>query len=179
MISAPTAEEVYKKVRQWTSDLSEKEHLVRSVVLTIHANLEDRLKNVLYSYLSSLICNSGDQAQYGQRQQKLAKTIRSMSFIRVYELLKPALDSFGSPEFTSISEINDLRNDAAHAKDKDLLSRGRRLYIEHEALAELFVTTWAIGQELSHFVEKRIDDPREFQRIGRNVYLGKKNPLEK
>lgn len=180
LIHASTPEEVYENVRKWTSNLSAKQHLIRSIVLTIHANVEDRLKDVLCSHLSSLICRRrGNQTQYDQCQQKLIKTVRSMNFGRVYELLKPALDAFDSPEFALLSGINKLRNDAAHAADKGLLYRGRDLYADHDAVAELFFTSWALRKELNKFVEKMMDDPREFQRIGRNMYFGKKNPPEK
>lgn len=179
MINASTAEEVYQKVRQWTSNLSDREHLIRAIILTIHANLEDRLKDILYRHLSSLTVHWGDQALFDERQEKLNKTIRKMSFSRVHELLKPAFDSFDSADLALLTEINKLRNDAAHAIDKDLVFRGRRLYTDHDVLAELFVTSWSIGKELNEFIEKMIDDPRDFQRIGWNVFMGRTNPLEK
>lgn len=181
MINAATPEEVYQKVREWTSNLSEKEHLIRSIVLDIHATLEDRLKEILRRLLSPLIINWGDLGEYEQHKKTLLATINRMSFMRVYELLKPALDAFDrdSIDLALLSEINTLRNEAAHPKDKDLIFRGRRLFADHDTLAHLFVSSWAMNKEIEKFIEKMIDDPIEFQRVGYNVYHGKSNPIEK
>ena len=181
LINAKTPEEVYRNVRKWTSNLSEKEHLIRSIIFDIHAILEDRLKDVLRKLLSPLIVNWGDAPKFEEHQKKLSAAIKRMSFMRVYELLKPALDAFDrdSIDLALLPEINTLRNDAAHPKDKKLVFRGRSLFADHDAVAELFVSSWTMNKELDKFVEKMIDDPVEFQRVGYNVYHNKPNPLEK
>lgn len=181
LIGAETPEEVYQKVRQWTSNLTEKEHLIRSIILDIHAALENRLKEILGGVLSPLIINWGDDEKYEGHQKRLMDKIRKMSFMRVYELLRPAFDAFDreSADLALLSEINSLRNAAAHAKDERILFRGRSLFEEHDAVAHLFFSSWAINSELNKFVEKMIDDRLEFERVGHNVYRGKSNPMEK
>src|SRR6266513_3010281 len=94
LIGAETAEEVYRKVRQWTSNLSEKEHLIRSIILDIHASLEGRLKEILRKVISPLIVSWGDSDEYERHQKQLFTTISKMSFTRVYDLLRPAFDAF-------------------------------------------------------------------------------------
>src|SRR2546423_514823 len=88
LIGAETAEEVYRKVREWTSDLSEKEHLVRSIILEIHATVETQLKKTLHNVLSPLIVSWGNRDEYERHRKKLLNTINRMSFARVYELLR-------------------------------------------------------------------------------------------
>jgi len=181
LIGAKTAEEVYQKVRQWTSNLTEKEHLIRSIILDIHAGLESRLKEILGKVLSPLIVSWGDREEYEKHQKRLATTISKLSFMRVYELLKPAFDAFDrdSVDLAILPEINSLRNAAAHAKDNRMMFGDRALFEEHEAVAHLFFSSWAINGELNKFIEKMIDDPMELQRVGANMYRGKPNPMEK
>ena len=181
LIGAGSPEEVYQKVRKWTSNLSEEEHLIRSIILDIHATLESRLKEILRRVLSPLIVSWGDREQHERHQKQLYATIDKMSFMRAYELLGPAFDAFDreSLDLAILPEINTLRNAAAHAKDKRIVFRGRALFDEHDAVAHLFVTSWAINKELDKFIEKMIDDPIEFQRVGYNVYYGKPNPMER
>jgi hypothetical protein len=40
LINCSTPEEVYVRVREWSSDLTEQEHIVRSTILDIHADIE-------------------------------------------------------------------------------------------------------------------------------------------
>ena len=38
---------------------------------------------------------------------------------------------------------------------------------------------WSLNKDINKFVEKTIDDAKEFERVGHNVYLVRANPLEK
>jgi hypothetical protein len=57
LINCSTPEEVYVRVREWSSDLTEQEHIVRSTIFDIDADIERVLKQVLYQSLLSLIFN--------------------------------------------------------------------------------------------------------------------------
>ncbi len=159
LINCQTPEEVRIKVREWSSSLSEQEHLIRSTILDIHANVELRLKQILYHQLLPLIFKTNKEQQNTRQTEKLEKTIRKMSFMSISNLLKPCLDSFPSSDFSNLEEINRIRNDVAHRDIEKARYKGRNPFRDHECLAQLFFESWAIDKELSKFFERMIDDP--------------------
>lgn len=172
-IGAATAEDVYQLVAQWTGGLTDKQHIVRSIVLDLDAHLEHRLQQILYAQLSRLII----YAPSDKARQQLAKRIRSTSFSQAFGLLKPAFDAFEERIATDLTAIHDLRCGPAHGDMASVTYRGRDLISDHQALAELYVQCWSLNKDLDEFVEKTIDDSKEFERVGRNIYIGKSNPI--
>ena len=81
-----------KKILDWSSDLTEDEHLIRSSILEIHAYVEAQMKTVLYQHMLGLIPNLEDAFRIEQRK-KLFKTISDMNFSTIHRLLKPCFDS--------------------------------------------------------------------------------------
>jgi hypothetical protein len=174
LIGADSPEEVYRRVGQWTGGLTSRQHLVRSIVLDLDAHLERRLHDILYGQLSRLVWGRDDK-----NREHLAKRVRAMSFHQAFGLIKPAFDVFNETIARDLKEIHDLRCAPAHGDMTSLTFRGRDLVSDHQALAELYVLWWCLNKEINKFVEKTIDDAREFERIGKNVFLGKTNPMEK
>ena len=174
LIGADSPEEVFRRVGQWTGGLTPRQHLVRSIVLDLDAHLERRLHDILYGQLSRLLLGRDDKLR-----ERLANQVRGMSFHQAFALLKPAFDAFDETLVRDLKEIHDLRCGPAHGNMTSLTYRGRDLVADHQALAELYVQWWSLNKEINKFVEKTIDDAKEFERVGRNVYLGRANPLEK
>jgi len=50
LINCSSAEEVRRFTREWSSSLSDDEHLTRSAIFEMHANVESRLKQILYHH---------------------------------------------------------------------------------------------------------------------------------
>ena len=174
LIGADSPEEVYRRVGQWIGDLTARQHLVRSIVLDLDAHIERSLHDILYGQLSRLVWGHDDT-----HRVQLAKRVRGMSFHQAFGLLKPAFDAFDETIARDLGEIHSLRCGPAHGDMTALIYRGRDLVSDHHALAELYVQWWSLNKDINKFVEKTIDDPKEFERVGNNVYCGRTNPLEK
>lgn len=174
-IGAATPEDVYERVAQWTGGLTNRQHLVRSIVLDLDAHLEHRLQQILYAQLSRLIIYAPSE----KAREQLAKRVRGVSFHQAFGLLKPAFDAFEGRISPALQEIHELRCGPAHGDMTSLTYRGRDLVADHQALAELYVQCWSLNKDIDKFVEKTIDDSKEFERVGRNAYIGKPNPIEK
>jgi hypothetical protein len=147
---------------------------VRSIILDLDAHLERRLQDILYAQLSRLVWGREDK-----HQEQLAKRVRAMSFHQLFGLIKPAFDVFDEAMARNLKEIHDLRCGPAHGDMTSLTFRGRDLVSDHQAVAELYVQWWCVNKDINKFVEKAIDDAKEFERIGKNVSSGRANPMEK
>jgi hypothetical protein len=161
LINCSTPEEVYVKVREWSSDLTEEEHIVRSTIFDIDADIERILKQVLYQSLVGLIFNGDGQEEYEKHCQKLEKMVNNLPFGHVYPVLRPALDAAPHDEFDDINKIHQVRNSLAHPKNLSKVTyKGRNPFLDHDALAQLFFDGWAIRQQLSEFYDKMIAAPK-------------------
>jgi hypothetical protein len=161
LIGCETAEDVYERVRQWTSGLSEHEHLVRSTRLDIHANIEARLKQILYHANVQLILKGPDEEEYEQACQKLETRIRRMGFVQVHDLLRPALSVFPADEFDDIHPLNELRNTVTHREGPSKTSyKGRNPFTDADCFAQVYFDAWAIDQQLVKFYDYAIAAPR-------------------
>ena len=167
-IGAATPEDVYQRVAQWTGGLTDRQHLVRSIVLDLDAHLEHRLHQILFSQLSRMVLGTDDK-----HRQDLQKRVRGMSFHQASGLLNPAFDAFDKSISPDLQEIHKLRCGPAHGEMSSITYRKRDLVADHKALAELYVQWWSLNKSLDKFAEKTIDDSKEFERIGREVYFGR------
>lgn len=160
LINCKTADEVQQAVRKWTSSKSEKEHLIRSSILDIHAGVELLLKQILYQHMLNILFQDGSSKDE-KRKDSLEKEIDKMSFMTMYRILKPCFDAFPGPDLKNIGPINDVRNLAAHGNIDKVVYKGKSPFNDHETLALLFLDSWAAKKELKHFYERMIEDPRE------------------
>ncbi|WP_395735238.1 hypothetical protein, partial [Prosthecobacter sp.] len=122
----------------------------------------------LFSQLSRMVLGTDDKYR-----QQLHKRVHGMSFNQAFVLLKPAFDVFDESIASDLQEIHDLRCGPAHGDMSSLTYRKRDLVADHQALAELYVQWWALDKNLDKFAEKTIFESKEFERIGREIYLGK------
>jgi hypothetical protein len=173
-LGAVTPEDVYRRVAEWSGGLTERQHLVRSIVLDLGAQIEHRLQQILYAQLSRLVWGADTKAL-----DELSSQISRMGYAQVFRLLQPALKAFEPRIAQDVQEIHKLRNGPAHGDVASLQYQNRDLVTDHEALAELFVRWSFLNKQLNGFVEKTIDDSKELERVGRNVYLDKPNPLKR
>jgi hypothetical protein len=154
MIACTTPDQVFEQVKRWSSDLTDRQHLVRSTILDIHADIERLLKQILYRRQLILVFESDDTAEYEEHKRALQKSITGLNFATVHRILRPALDAFPSPDLRDISGINELRNNVTHAgRLGDILYKNRSPFEDPDCLAQVFLEGWAIRKELGHFNE--------------------------
>jgi hypothetical protein len=163
LIKCEAPEQVYRRVREWTSELTDDEHLVRSTILDVHASLEGRLKYVLYDLLVGAMFRDLDEEDesYEKKRDKLRRTVDKMNFAAVHRQLKPLLEAFPSGELANIPIVNELRNQVVHGGDtKCVQYKGRSPFTDADCLAQLYFDVWAARSELAKFLERQVDDPR-------------------
>lgn len=158
LINCKTPKEVYSRVREWTTSLSDDNHLIRSSILEIHASVERELKRVLYQVMLPLVMLDGKDDE--KRLSALENSIDRMSFSQVERLLAPCLSTFPSLVQFSLAEINKVRNLATHENIDTVVYKGRNPFKDHDAFAQFFFETWAFKGELNKFWEVMIDGPR-------------------
>ena len=76
-------------VREWTSVLSEKEHVVKSVVQEIHQNCEIKLDRIIYKLLAHCTPKGSTDEEIDEVKNELWDQIGKMGFIQKYRLLNP------------------------------------------------------------------------------------------
>jgi len=161
LINCSTPEEVYGRVREWSSDLSEHEHVVRSTILDIHTEVELKLKQVLFHSLKSLIFNGDGEEEHEKHCQELERMVTRLSLNQVHQALQPALKAAPHEEFDDIRPINEVRNSLAHSRDLSKVTyKNRSPFNDPDALAQLFFEGWAVRQQLGEFYEHMIAEPR-------------------
>jgi len=161
LINCETPEEVLQSVKQWYSNISEKEHIIRSIIIDLHVNIEFQMKYILYEHMISLVAEFGGQKEkYIKQKKALENKINKMSFMNVYNLLKPCLDAYNVSEFSDIPEINKTRNKLAHGDLKNISYKDRNPFTSHDCLAQIFFDSWAIRKMLRKFYGRMIEDPR-------------------
>jgi hypothetical protein len=170
LINCTTADEVQRAVREWSSDRSEQEHLIRSSILDMHANVEIALKQVLYQHMLTILFQDGNEVEDRKRREVLENTISDMHFSTVHRLLRPCLEAFPREELKFIGAVDSVRNQATHRSVDKVSYKGRNPFKDHDALAELFVDCWAIIKCLSDFYEKRIEDPQALAKHYKEYY---------
>ncbi len=162
LLHCETPEEVRERVREWSSSLSDDDHLVRSTILDIHASLEFRLKQIVFLQMLPLLGHYSDSDAAKQKRDvsKLEQSVRRLSFTSLQNLLEPAFKAYGSSDIDHVWDINKLRNEVAHRTVGKVRYKGRNPFTDHDCLAQIFFDSWAARKELAKFVERRIEGPR-------------------
>jgi hypothetical protein len=161
LINCSTPEEVHARVREWSSDLSEQEQIVRATILDIQAHIEFRLKQVFYQSLKGLIFNGDGDEEYQKSCQRLEKMVGSRQFSQIHHLLEPILKAAPHEEFDDIEEISRVRNAVAHQSDfSQVTYKNRSPFKDPDALAQLFADAFAIREALGEFCNKMIVAPK-------------------
>ena len=175
-----TPEEVFQKVKSWSTKSSESEHVARSVILDIHAKIEEKMKRILFLHLKKIVLVIKNRAENESYVQALEKTVFAMYFGQVYRLLKPSFDSFLSVELAEhLPALNSLRNDLAHKSIDAVEYHGKNPLRDFSSLAEVYVNSWAVHQELNEFIEKMIEDHEYYRGLGMQASWAGWKPPEK
>ncbi len=151
--------EVCEKAASWNFNLPEDQHVIRSAILSLHANIEAILKHILFHHMIRLINEDKYQPEDEQYIQALLENITRLSFSTVLQLLQPCLDSVDSEIFSSLREINRVRNDVTHREPDKASYKGRNPFKNHDALAQLLSDTMEVHSELGEFFIQKIGLP--------------------
>jgi len=157
MLNCTSDEEVYAKVRQLAGNLTDREQTVLSVILKIHASVEDQLRQVLRLTLHPQLFLTDDEIENEKTEMRFSKMIDKLGFRDMQRLLEPALSSWPYPELCDISEINTTRNQAAHARNTSKVSyKGRNPFTDADCLAQMFVDAFAFRAAMRKFVDHAV-----------------------
>ncbi|KZD14991.1 MAG: hypothetical protein AO396_07015 [Candidatus Fermentibacter daniensis] len=157
MLNCKSDEEVYAKVRQLAGNLTDREQTVLSVILQIHASVENELRQVLQLTLHPHLFLTDDEIENEKTEIRFSIMIDKLGFRDMQRLLEPALTSWPYPELRDISEINTVRNQAAHARDIRRVSyKGRNPFTDPDCLAQMFIDTFAFRSAMRKFVDHAV-----------------------
>lgn len=170
LIDCNKPEEVLEKVKKLSSSLSNDEHIIRSIILDIHASVEMRMEQILYYHMSSITFKDANGKIDEKAKEKLVDTISNMSFYRIYELLEPCFKAFPHGDLQHIKDINNVRNKTAHGDIDKVRYKGRNPFRNFDCLAQIFVDSFAAKKALSKFYERMIDDPKALFEIYKEEY---------
>jgi hypothetical protein len=151
--------EVCEKAASWNFNLTEDQHLIRSAILSLHANVEGMLKHILFHHMVRLVNEEVYEQEDEPYIQALANNIKSLSFGTLLQLLKPCLDAADSTAFERLRAINRVRNDVAHRDPGQASYKGRNPFTDYDAFAELLSDTMDAHGELGEFFIQRIGLP--------------------
>ncbi|TKJ42462.1 hypothetical protein CEE37_01910 [candidate division LCP-89 bacterium B3_LCP] len=175
ILGCSTKEEVLALVKSWTSDRTDMNHIVRSIVLDIHASIESMMKEILYEHLSDLILwMEGYDELHESCLKELDRIVKRMSFSQVHKLLRPCFKSFVATELDEyIPVINNLRNEFAHKKTGSIKYKGRDPSEDPDCFAQIYLDSWYVHSRLNEFIERRISDQRAMNERGWECYAGR------
>jgi hypothetical protein len=151
--------EVSEKAANWNFNLPEDQHLIRSAILALHANIEGMLKHILFHHMVRLISEEAYQPQDETHIQALLDNIKRLPFSTVLNLLQPCLNADDLDTFRCLQDINRVRNDVAHRDPDHTSYKGRNPFKDYDALAELLSDTIEVHSELGEFFVRKIGLP--------------------
>lgn len=162
LVGFDTPEQAYKKIKEWTSDLTDDDHFVRSVIFDIHAGIEILFRQIFYHYLKPIVFETGKKDNDKKVFSDLEKMVEDLSFGQMYKILWPILKNWPY-DIASIKPLSDLRNQVAHQNNVEKICyKGRNPFRDADSFAQVFFDAWATRHELVKFFNRKIIDPQEF-----------------
>ena len=160
LMNCHNEDEVIERIREWSSDLSPHEHLIRSTILEIQASLEGLMKDLYCKVLLLVLFQGNDEKENMKNQDDLKKSVTRLSFSSIYRILRPILQAYPDPDLTFINEINELRNQVAHLRNiSEIQYKGRNPFHDVDALAQIYWEARAARDALRKFYQIMIKEP--------------------
>lgn len=161
LVGFNTPEQAYKKIKEWTSSLTDDDHFVRSVIFDIYAGIEILFRQIFYHYFKQIVFETGKEAEDKKVFFDLEKMVEDLSFGQMYKILWPILKNWPY-DIASIKPLSDLRNQIAHQNNiEKIVYKGRNPFRDADSFAQVFFDAWATRHELIKFFHRRIIDPQE------------------
>jgi len=161
LVGFTTPEQAYKKIREWTSNLTDDDHFVRSVIFDIHAEIEILFRQIFYHYFKPIVFKTDKEDDDKKVFADLEKMVEELSFGNMYKILWPILKNWPY-DITSIKPLYDLRNQVAHQNNVEKIRyKGRNPFRDADSFAQVFFDAWVTKQELTKFFYRRIIGPQD------------------
>jgi hypothetical protein len=152
-------QEVCEKAANWNFNLPQDHHMIRSVILALHANIEGMLKHILFHHMARLINEDRYYPEDEPYIQELIESIKRLSFSTVLNLLQPCLNADDREMFKDLQSINRVRNDVAHRNPDHTSYKNRNPFKDFDSLAELLTDTTNVHTELGEYFVRKIGLP--------------------
>jgi DNA-directed RNA polymerase subunit F len=160
LMNFSSPEEAYERVKELASGLSDNQHLIRSCIFDLHAAIELELRRILYHTFKAQLFLTSDEKKNSATIAEMDKMIRRLSFMDMYRILRPVLESWPYGDFQSIGPLNDARNTAAHGDAVDkVLYKGRNPFMDADCFAQMYFDVWAVQQGIAKFFDRVVDRP--------------------
>ncbi|MFZ2509432.1 MAG: hypothetical protein WAW79_13280 [Steroidobacteraceae bacterium] len=161
LINCKSAEEAYAEVKKLASNLSDREHLIRSCIFDLHAAIEIDLRRVFYHTFHSQLFLTDDEEENRKVEASFEKMVDRLGFMDMFRVLRPVLLSWPYPDLESIEAINETRGHAAHAGTTQKVKyKGRNPFQDGDCFAQMYFDVWAIKQSMAKFFDKTIEQPK-------------------
>jgi len=155
-----TPAEAYMRVKEWASELTDDEHLIRSCIFDLHAAVEIELRRIFYHTFKAHLFLTDDEEENKKTIATFDRMIARLGFSEMYRILRPIFDSWLMPDLKSIQNINETRNAAAHGNAVDHVDyKGRNLFKDADCFAQMFFEVGAIRQCLAKYFDLVIEGP--------------------
>lgn len=155
LVGFDSPEEAFIKIKDWSSELTDDDHFVRSVIFDIHAGIEYLLREILFFHFKAIIFQDGN-VKDTDRIQDVKNMVNKLGFGQVMNLLWPILKNWPY-DIHSIKPLTDLRNQIAHESDIGKIKyKGRNPFKDADSFAQVFFDAWASRQELNKFLRRQV-----------------------
>jgi len=135
LVGFDTPKQAYQKIKEWTSDLTDDDHFVRSVIFGIHAGIEILFRQIFYHYFKPIVFETSKEVEDKIVFSDLEKMIDDLSFAQMCKILWPILKNWPY-DISSIKELYNLRNQVAHQNNIEKINyKGRNPFREAESFA--------------------------------------------
>jgi len=144
---------VLPKIKQLASDLSDKEHLIRSCIFDLHAAVEIELRRIFFFHFETLLFLTGNKEENSKVKKRFEKMIDRIQFLEMWKILRCVMVDW-APDFENIPKINETRNQAAHGEINKVFYKDRSPFKYPDCLCQMYFDVWAIKQKIPDFFDK-------------------------
>jgi hypothetical protein len=151
--------QVHEEIKKMSSNLSDKEHLIRSSILEMHAAVEIELRRIFYHTFYSHLFLTNDEKQNEKTIKNFEISISKLGFIEMWRILKTTMIPWYQ-DFESIEDINTVRNQVTHADISKVNYKNRNPFLNPDCLAQIYFDVWAIKQVIPKYFWSTIKRPK-------------------
>lgn len=141
---------VLPQIKQLASDLSDKEHLIRSCIFDLHAAVEKELRRIFFLHFEKLLFLTSDKEENRIVKERFEKMIDRLGFMEMWKVLRCVMVDW-AVDFENIPKINETRNQAAHGEIDKVTYKNRSPFKDPDCLCQMYFEVWAIKQEIPRF----------------------------
>ena len=142
---------VLPEIKKLASELTDKDHLIRSCIFDLHAAVEIELRRIFFFHFQPLLFLTDDKTENKKVKDRFEKMIDRLGFMDMWRVLRCVMIDW-APDFESIEEINKTRNQAAHGDIDKVTYKNRSPFKDPDCLCQMYFDVWAIKHEIPKFI---------------------------